>query len=115
MSDAKPRERYFQEANGWLNEVSEAWKDDKDTFNYIEFSAFEAKCAELEALKPHPVEKLWKDKYYDKCTELNAAEAKLAVAVKLLKEGKRKFTPNTTNSDVDCFIADNEIKGDSDG
>lgn len=32
---------------------------------------------------------------------------KLKTAIKYLKEGKAKFTPNTTNSDVDYFIERN--------
>lgn len=36
------------------------------------------------------------------------AEARLAKAVQYLKEGKARFTPNTTNSFVDDFIAEND-------
>ena len=37
-------------------------------------------------------------------TEVSELKYKLNEAVKLLKEGKRQFTPNTTNSTVDDFI-----------
>ena len=36
--------------------------------------------------------------------QLDAANAKVAEAVRYLREGKAKFTPHTTNSDVDCFL-----------
>lgn len=56
-----------------------------------------------------------RDKYKQKCLDyidwcdardakIADLEAKLAEAVNLLKEGKRLFTPHTTNSDVDCFL-----------
>ena len=37
-------------------------------------------------------------------------EEKLRIAVDYLKQGKKKFAPNTTNSDVDVFISDYESK-----
>jgi len=38
--------------------------------------------------------------------EFDKVNAKLIKAVKFLKQGKIKFTPNTTNSDVDMFLKD---------
>jgi len=40
--------------------------------------------------------------------ERDALRAKLAKAVQYLKEGKARFSPHTTNSFVDDFIAENE-------
>ena len=41
----------------------------------------------------------------EKDLEINYLREQLAEALKLLKAGKAKFAPTTTNSDVDCFIA----------
>lgn len=42
----------------------------------------------------------------DLLSEVERLESKLSTAVNYLEQGKIKFTPSTTNSDVDCFIAD---------
>ena len=38
----------------------------------------------------------------------DALEGKFKKALAYLREGKRKFTPTTTNSDVDEFLKDHE-------
>lgn len=65
---------------------------EKERVAYRTLEAIAGDCAEKAALHD----------------EIEALEAKLAKAVQFLREGKAKFTPNTTNSFVDDFLADYE-------
>ena len=38
------------------------------------------------------------------CEEVLKLNAELKTAIRLLRIGKQKFAPNTTNSDVDSFL-----------
>lgn len=49
----------------------------------------------------------FRSKVYKLLDENEHLKEKLGVAVRLLKQGKKQFSPETTNSDVDCFIERN--------
>jgi len=70
------------------------------------------KCT-LQISTEKPVENKWVSIFecvipyedYEKLQRENESlKAQLALAVKFLREGKRLFTPDTTNSDVDEFL-----------
>ena len=79
----------------------------EEVVGYVELAAYEA----LQAERVELIEKRKRDhKVYKRLKELgdtrfDALCEELGKAVSYLKEGKRKFAPNTTNSDVDCFLA----------
>jgi hypothetical protein len=58
------------------------------------------------------------DEHNDLTRKLAAAQADIAVlrntlkkATRLLREGKAQFAPHTTNSEVDDFLRDIEVRG----
>jgi len=82
--------RVVPKADSYFKNYDKIFKNNKKT-ETCSASASAASVASAASETPYHESPLyWKDE--------------LVIALKYLKMGKAQFTPNTTNSDVDCFL-----------